>query len=37
MMRYTNGWISNTALVMIALLSIAVFVAALPLQLLGRR
>ena len=35
MMRYTNGWISNAALVVIALLSIAVFVAALPLQLLG--
>ena len=30
-----NGWASNTALVVIALLSLALLVAALPLQLLG--
>jgi Mn2+/Fe2+ NRAMP family transporter len=35
LMRQVNGWASNTALVIIALLSIVLFVAALPLQLLG--
>jgi Mn2+/Fe2+ NRAMP family transporter len=32
---HVNGWISNTALVVIALLSVVLLVAALPLQLLG--
>jgi Mn2+/Fe2+ NRAMP family transporter len=35
MMRHVNGWISNAALVLIAVLSVALLVAALPLQLLG--
>jgi len=30
-----NGWASNLALVVIALLSVVLLVAALPLQLLG--
>jgi hypothetical protein len=34
-MRYTNGWVANAALLLLALLSIALFAAALPLQLLG--
>ena len=33
--RYTNGWISNIALGMLAVISIVLFVAAVPLQLLG--
>jgi Mn2+/Fe2+ NRAMP family transporter len=35
MMRHVNGWVSNTALVVIAILSVALLVAALPLQLMG--
>ena len=35
MRKYTNGWATNTALVVISLLSIVLLVAALPLQLLG--
>jgi Mn2+/Fe2+ NRAMP family transporter len=35
LMNQVNGWVSNTALVVIALLSIVLFFAALPLQLLG--
>ena len=35
LMKHVNGWLSNSALVIIALLSLAVFVAALPLQLMG--
>jgi Mn2+/Fe2+ NRAMP family transporter len=35
LMSHTNGWLSNIALVIIALLSVALLVAALPLQLLG--
>jgi Mn2+/Fe2+ NRAMP family transporter len=35
MMKHTNGWRTNIALGSIALLSLALFVAALPLQLLG--
>ena len=35
MSRYTNGWISNVALAVLAVISIALFVAALPLQILG--
>jgi Mn2+/Fe2+ NRAMP family transporter len=35
LMSHTNGWLSNTALVIIVLLSVALLVAALPLQLLG--
>jgi len=33
--RHVNGWASNTALVVIALLSVVLLIAALPLQLLG--
>jgi Mn2+/Fe2+ NRAMP family transporter len=33
--RHVNGWPSNLALVVIALLSIVLLVAAIPLQLLG--
>jgi Mn2+/Fe2+ NRAMP family transporter len=32
---HVNGWLSNTALVVIALISVVLLVAALPLQLLG--
>jgi len=32
---HVNGWASNTALVVIALLSVVLLIAALPLQLLG--
>jgi Mn2+/Fe2+ NRAMP family transporter len=35
LMRHVNGWASNAALVIISLLSLVLFVAALPLQLLG--
>jgi Mn2+/Fe2+ NRAMP family transporter len=35
MLRYVNGWVSNVALVVIALLSVVLLVAALPLQLMG--
>jgi Mn2+/Fe2+ NRAMP family transporter len=35
MLRYVNGWVSNIALVVIALLSVVLLVAALPLQLMG--
>jgi Mn2+/Fe2+ NRAMP family transporter len=35
LMSQVNGWVSNTALVVIALLSIVLFIAALPLQMLG--
>jgi hypothetical protein len=34
-MNHTNGWLSNTALAVIALLSVTLLVAAIPLQLLG--
>jgi hypothetical protein len=33
--KHCNGWLANLALVAISLLSIVLFVAALPLQLLG--
>jgi Mn2+/Fe2+ NRAMP family transporter len=35
MLRYVNGWVSNIALVVIALLSVVLLVAALPLQFMG--
>jgi Mn2+/Fe2+ NRAMP family transporter len=35
LLNHTNGWPSNIALVIIALLSVVLLVAALPLQLLG--
>ena len=35
LMKHTNGWLSNVALVVIALLSVALLVAALPLQLIA--
>jgi Mn2+/Fe2+ NRAMP family transporter len=35
LMNHTNGWLSNTALAVIALLSVTLLVAAIPLQLLG--
>jgi Mn2+/Fe2+ NRAMP family transporter len=35
MTRYANGWVANLALVVIAVLSLVLFVAALPLQILG--
>jgi Mn2+/Fe2+ NRAMP family transporter len=35
LLTHTNGWPSNVALVIIALLSVVLLVAALPLQLLG--
>ncbi len=35
LLNHTNGWPSNLALVIIALLSVVLLVAALPLQLLG--
>ena len=35
LLKHTNGWLSNGALVIIALLSVVLLVAALPLQLLG--
>jgi Mn2+/Fe2+ NRAMP family transporter len=35
MADHANGWFTNIALVMIALLSIVLFFAAVPLQLLG--
>jgi Mn2+/Fe2+ NRAMP family transporter len=35
LLKHTNGWLSNSALVIIALLSVVLLVAALPLQLLG--
>jgi hypothetical protein len=35
MMKLVNGWLSNTALVVLAVLSVGLFVAALPLQILG--
>ena len=35
MMRYVNGWMSNTALIVLALLSVVLLVAALPLQIMG--
>jgi Mn2+/Fe2+ NRAMP family transporter len=35
LMKHVNGWASNTALGLIAILSIVLFFAALPLQLLG--
>jgi Mn2+/Fe2+ NRAMP family transporter len=33
--RYRNGWISNVALALIAVLSVVLLVAAFPLQVLG--
>jgi len=35
MMAYVNGWASNTVLIVIAIISLVLFVAAVPLQLLG--
>jgi len=35
MTSHANGWLGNTALVLIALLSIVLFLAAVPLQMLG--
>jgi Mn2+/Fe2+ NRAMP family transporter len=35
LMNHVNGWASNTALVVVSLLSLLLFFAALPLQLLG--
>lgn len=35
MSRYVNGWISNATMVVIVGLALALFIAALPLQLLG--
>ena len=35
LMRHVNGWVSNGALAIIALLSVVLFLAALPLQMLG--
>jgi Mn2+/Fe2+ NRAMP family transporter len=35
MMKHVNGWLTNTALVVLAVLSVGLFVAALPLQILG--
>lgn len=35
LLTHTNGWLSNSALVIIALLSVVLLVAAIPLQLLG--
>jgi Mn2+/Fe2+ NRAMP family transporter len=35
MLKHTNGWIANLALGAVALLSLVLFVAALPLQILG--
>ncbi|HET7189733.1 MAG TPA: divalent metal cation transporter, partial [Gemmatimonadaceae bacterium] len=33
--KHVNGWLSNAVLVIVALLSLALFAAALPLQILG--
>jgi Mn2+/Fe2+ NRAMP family transporter len=35
MMKHTNGWLANLALGALALLSLVLFVAALPLQIIG--
>jgi Mn2+/Fe2+ NRAMP family transporter len=35
MMKHTNGWLANLALGAVALLSLALFLAALPLQIMG--
>jgi Mn2+/Fe2+ NRAMP family transporter len=35
LLTHTNGWLSNLALVIIALLSVVLLVAAVPLQILG--
>ncbi|MEO5815122.1 MAG: divalent metal cation transporter [Gemmatimonadaceae bacterium] len=35
MSTYANGWVSNTALVVLSIISVVLFVAAVPLQLLG--
>jgi Mn2+/Fe2+ NRAMP family transporter len=35
LMKHVNGWASNAALVILAILSVVLFFAALPLQLLG--
>jgi Mn2+/Fe2+ NRAMP family transporter len=35
LVNHVNGWVSNTALVVIALLSVVLFFAAVPLQILG--
>jgi Mn2+/Fe2+ NRAMP family transporter len=35
MMKHVNGWLANVALVVVAALSLVLFVAALPLQILG--
>ena len=35
LLKHTHGWLSNTALLIIALLSVVLLVAAIPLQLLG--
>jgi Mn2+/Fe2+ NRAMP family transporter len=33
--KYANGWVANIVLFAIAILSVVVFVAAVPLQILG--
>lgn len=35
MSKYTNGWISNTALGLLAVIAVVLFVVAIPLQILG--
>jgi Mn2+/Fe2+ NRAMP family transporter len=35
MMKHVNGWASNAALAVVSILSLVLFFAALPLQLLG--
>jgi Mn2+/Fe2+ NRAMP family transporter len=35
MMKHVNGWLTNSALIVLAVLSFVLFVAALPLQILG--
>ena len=35
MMKYTNGWISNIALAVLVVISLVLFLAALPLQIFG--
>jgi Mn2+/Fe2+ NRAMP family transporter len=35
MAKYTNGWLGNAALIVLSILSLALFVSAVPLQVLG--
>jgi Mn2+/Fe2+ NRAMP family transporter len=35
MATYTNGWVSNGVLIVLSILSVVLFVAAVPLQLFG--